>query len=49
MTRKDEKELENAESIDENICAKKIACYGYDTDQWRRIAVDADGKIKIAI
>lgn len=43
----EELELLNAESINENICAKKSALYGYDLAnlQWRRVAVDANGQI----
>ena len=50
MPKKELLELENAETISENIDAKKGALYGYDLDnnQWRRLAVDADGKLKTA-
>jgi len=49
MAKKEHLELENAESIDENIIGKKIALYGYDltNTQWRRIAVDENGYLEV--
>jgi len=47
--RKDQLELENDENDKETTNKKKIGLYGYDLDnsQWRRIAVDENGAIKI--
>ncbi len=51
MAKKELLELKNAEHISENIDAKKITLYGYDLDntQWRRIAVDENGQLKVAV
>ena len=42
-------ELLNAEHDTETTCKKKAGLFGYDADaeDWRRIAVDANGKLKI--
>jgi len=50
MPKRDELELQNAESIQENIEAKKIACYSYDLDntQWRRLSCDENGQLKVS-
>jgi hypothetical protein len=50
MAKKESLELENSEEIDENICAKKIACYGYDLNAgvWRRLKVDANGQLGVS-
>lgn len=43
-------EINIAENLQENIDAKKVANYGYDLvgAEWRRFAVDADGKLGIS-
>lgn len=45
MAKKELLELHNAETISENIDARKVANYGYDlaNTQWRRLAVDSVG------
>ena len=50
MAKMEQLELLNSEHISENIDARKVVLYGYDPDaeDWRRIAVNADGKLKVA-
>jgi hypothetical protein len=52
MGKKEKLEIKNLEHISsedgENINAKRIGVYGYDAvnSQWRRIAVDDQGRVK---
>jgi hypothetical protein len=47
--KKEQLELENSENDTETTNKKKIGIYGYDltNTQWRRIAVDANGRVKV--
>jgi hypothetical protein len=48
--KKEQNELENAEHDTETVPKKRIGCYGYDldNDQWRRMAVDSEGRVKVS-
>lgn len=53
MARLDAGEIENAEHVSErdgeNINAKRVAWYGYDSSasQWRRISVNSSGELNL--
>jgi len=51
MARREQLELENSENDTETTNKKKIGVYGYDIDnsQWRRLAVDENGYLKVSI